>query len=29
MEIGKSFQKFGLLKQKNGDIIYREWAPGA
>lgn len=29
LNIGRSYTKFGLNIQSNGDITYREWAPGA
>lgn len=29
VEIGRSYNKYGLNLQPNGDIIYKEWAPGA
>ena len=27
--VSQSYNKYGLNLQENGDIIYREWAPGA
>ena len=29
LNIGRSYKKYGLNVQPNGDIIYKEWAPGA
>ena len=27
--VAQSYTKYGLNLQENGDIVYREWAPGA
>ena len=29
MNIGRSYKKYGLNVQPNGDITYKEWAPNA
>jgi 1,4-alpha-glucan branching enzyme len=29
VNIGRSYKKFGLNVQSNGDILYNEWAPQA
>lgn len=28
-KVSESYERFGLHKQANGDIIYTEWAPAA
>jgi len=29
LNLSKSYEKYGLQRQDNGDITYLEWAPGA
>lgn len=29
LNVGKSYERYGLHKLENGDITYMEWAPGA
>ncbi len=29
LNIGRSYNKYGLNVMPNGDVVYKEWAPGA